>query len=676
MPTYTQEQKDSMARLKAQNAANRFPSPINPVEKTIRAEGAAFNPSQDLARDQAKYNATLKQTPTDPTTPQPKDPTVSDIYGSLDTPEYTQAAKDYTDLLKEDTAPIDESAIRQKTMDQFQAEIDAMNKIYAQKVAEERVAGEGRQGQTSAIQARRGLIGSDFGAAQTEKMSAYNQSLVDTINAEKANQIQQILGKARAEATKEIEAKKAARKQGVTDYLAYLKGAEERKNTRVDEVISNTLYSSIEADDNYFKELANTLGVDVNTVKAKYNKAKAAMTPEAKAPVTEKIGNTLLVYNPGTGKYEPQYVGPEEAQKPITQTAGKNLLQYNATTGNWDVVYTAPESAEDLKKVTINGVDYMQDSNGNLTTPVTPKAPTQERISQAEKIRDTAKEILASPEWNNAVGPLSSQWPEWMRSGERNAVDAKIKLLQGLLTLPNLGILKGPMSDKDIEFLKNASTAGLATNIDEKEFERIMKGIINDSKKVINNASTGGQVNQQLRAEVESTRKQLESEGYSKEEIDAAIKEEYPDFSQELQTSSNGNIQSPLALSIVQQESGGDYKAVGDVPKGYLEADRALGKYQIVPKYHFAAIGLENTPENRKLFLNSPQLQDKLFASIIGNLETQYKGDPLKVAAAYYGGAKAASIVGTPAGDAPQFAGGKQYPSINSYARSVVSRIA
>ncbi len=147
------------------------------------------------------------------------------------------------------------------------------------------------------------------------------------------------------------------------------------------------------------------------------------------------------------------------------------------------------------------------------------------------------------------------------------------------------------------------------------------------------------------------------------------------DFTSESQTSLNGNnkILSPLAMSIVQQESGGRYDAVGSTTK-YGEA---LGKYQIIPAFHFQKIGLNpNSAADKKKFLQTPALQDELFNKLITELDTRYKGNPMKIAAAYYGGHGAAQIVGTPAADKPQYAGGKQYPSINQYARSVVNRLA
>lgn len=124
----------------------------------------------------------------------------------------------------------------------------------------------------------------------------------------------------------------------------------------------------------------------------------------------------------------------------------------------------------------------------------------------------------------------------------------------------------------------------------------------------------------------------------------------------------------PVAQSIVQQESGGKYSAVG-IPTNH---GRALGRYQIIPKFHFSKIGLNpNSPTDRAKFLKSPELQDTLFAKLFNELTRTYKGNVRKIVAAYYGGGGAAAIVGTKAGNKPQKGG---MPSINQYVASVLSR--
>lgn len=122
-----------------------------------------------------------------------------------------------------------------------------------------------------------------------------------------------------------------------------------------------------------------------------------------------------------------------------------------------------------------------------------------------------------------------------------------------------------------------------------------------------------------------------------------------------------------LKDAIVGQESQGSYTTVN-------KDSGALGKYQIMP-VHLADIGLDpKNPADIQKFINSPVLQDNLYASIIADLQVQYNGNEQKVIAAYYGGGGAAAIVGTPAADKPQGDKG-QYPSINAYVKQVQARM-
>lgn len=122
--------------------------------------------------------------------------------------------------------------------------------------------------------------------------------------------------------------------------------------------------------------------------------------------------------------------------------------------------------------------------------------------------------------------------------------------------------------------------------------------------------------------------------------------------------------------SIIAQESGGRYDAIG-IPTAH---GKALGKYQVIPKFHFAKIGLNpSSSQDQQKFLRTPALQDKVFGLIIDGLAKQYKGDARKMAAAYYGGDGAVKKLGTKAADV-RHQGGKA-PSINEYVNKVVNRM-
>lgn len=158
---------------------------------------------------------------------------------------------------------------------------------------------------------------------------------------------------------------------------------------------------------------------------------------------------------------------------------------------------------------------------------------------------------------------------------------------------------------------------------------------------------------------------EAQKNGYSADEIIQYLQS----FNMSLSMDSKGL--DGLKQSIVTQESGGNYKAVG----AKTAYGNALGKYQIIPSFHFSKIGLKDTPADRQKFLATPALQDQLFGKIIDELSNRYGGNQDKIIAAYYGGDGAARIVGTKAADKQQTAGGKPFPSINQYVASVKSRI-
>lgn len=132
------------------------------------------------------------------------------------------------------------------------------------------------------------------------------------------------------------------------------------------------------------------------------------------------------------------------------------------------------------------------------------------------------------------------------------------------------------------------------------------------------------------------------------------------------------------AIAKQESEGSGGYLAVN--PSG------ALGKYQILPKYHFDKIGLKDTAADRKKYLNTPALQDTLFEKVIEENKNRYGTDE-KAIAAYYGGGLGANNYGTPDGDLQgKYAWNKDkqkwdtskptgYPSVNEYVNSVLRGI-
>ena len=300
-------------------------------------------------------------------------PTIGQAYAGLIPGQNSDLESAYAaqgQIFKDAMNPVDENKIRADTQARFQAEIDALNRIYAEKKAQERIAGQGRLGQATAVNARRGLIGSDFGTANIGAVETQNRQVQDAIDSELELKLSSIFSKINSDAKAEAEAKIAARQQGAQQYIEFLKGASQRKEDRVNGTIANILGNNVEPDESMFSSIASQLGTTKEDIKAKYALAKVdyekKVAEEAVKPVQVSAGAALV--DPTTGKIiyqgetkqdslKPVNLSPGETlvdpstgkviftapqkptdNKPITQVVNKRLLQYNPETGTWSVV--------------------------------------------------------------------------------------------------------------------------------------------------------------------------------------------------------------------------------------------------------------------------------------------------------------------------------------------------
>ena len=165
---------------------------------------------------------------------------------------------------------IDEDAIRRSTTEKFQSEIDALNKVFNEKKRIEGIAGEGRLGETGAIQARRGLLGSDFGASLTEGQRSENVAKQNVISADRTAQLQAIQRDIRNSVDAEVKAKEQAKKLGSSNYLAFLRDTGTRKKQFVSDAVKNVIARAVVPTEADFNSLAEQLGVSVDDVKADY----------------------------------------------------------------------------------------------------------------------------------------------------------------------------------------------------------------------------------------------------------------------------------------------------------------------------------------------------------------------------------------------------------------------
>jgi len=271
------------------------------------------------------------QTPVAPNVPAPT-PTIGETYQNFNAPsiygedtELDRALKLQARNAKRDaTGSVNESSIRDDVMSRYQAEIDAIKQIYAQTASEARQQGLGTLGSSRAIQARSGLLGSDFGASQTANIESENARIMQTIQAEQGAKIEEIIGRGRAEAAQEIADKRRAIQEGLQSYVTYLGAQQERKKTKLAGLAQALIDQGVrpdELDPTQIAELAKSYGVNPQDISSAYtSREKELIASNARDGVTLSEGQVRYEYNPETGGYEMVAAGAPKATTPAKPT--------------------------------------------------------------------------------------------------------------------------------------------------------------------------------------------------------------------------------------------------------------------------------------------------------------------------------------------------------------------
>jgi hypothetical protein len=203
--------------------------------------------------------------------------------------------------------PIDRDKIRQETRQQFQAQIDAINSVFDQLVADARVEGQGRLGSGRAIQARGGLLGSARGSAQTEQIKGFNREVISGINAKRNAAITGIFAKADELAQNEILDREKAAREGADSFLQHLQTKEERKRGNAEVIIDSLVADGIDINDmeqEQVFDLAGRLGVNPEDLITIYNGKVASATGDEDTTFELGQGQAKYRIDPETGEVE------------------------------------------------------------------------------------------------------------------------------------------------------------------------------------------------------------------------------------------------------------------------------------------------------------------------------------------------------------------------------------
>jgi len=277
--------------LELQGFLDENPAQPEPAPAVNLNDGVARTPQEiKAARQAAGLDPITGQAIT--ATPETS-PTVGDLGLTFgEETEEDRFLKQYDAFLRDQTAPIDEAQIKADAIKQMQAQIDATNKLYAEELRRAQEQGRGRLGTTTAIGARRGLIGSDFGESQIRETEDLNTRVEQSIEQERLARISALMNQAKTDASKEISDRRAAMLSGFESRKDFFAGQEERKASRAQKAVAALISQGVapdEIDSADLERYAKSYGISTSDLKVRFDQAEA----EREAALFERAGEEL-----------------------------------------------------------------------------------------------------------------------------------------------------------------------------------------------------------------------------------------------------------------------------------------------------------------------------------------------------------------------------------------------
>ena len=219
--------------------------------------------------------------------------------------------------LKEEAArPETDQEARDRITALFQREIDALNAAYAQQKIDATKAGLANLGTNRAQQARFGLLGSSFGAAETSSINQQTEEEKKKIDVSNQAALSPIYNKIAEEVMQSRKDKEKARLTSAEDYLAQLKTAKERKQEIADNAVRNLLLAQADPTDKDLEKMAKQIGIDPSVFKGDYQAAKKEEKANedklakelnktnADLNMPKDIGDYTYIFNQETGQWD------------------------------------------------------------------------------------------------------------------------------------------------------------------------------------------------------------------------------------------------------------------------------------------------------------------------------------------------------------------------------------
>ncbi len=350
------------------------------------------------------------------------------------------------DLRYQATQQVNDEAIRAATRARIQAQIDAINAAVADQIANFRATtGKNRQGQSYALAAAGGRIGSATGESEFQTTEDYNNREAQTYRDEANTKISALYGQANRDADTEIKARRDAIQQGIDKYFEFLDNQGQRKREQVTAFVKNMLALGVDPsslDSTDFQKLQDQYGFTKEQLVSLYNDAKAQKdqaditSEKAKVDLDKSKndanqfslndGDARYVYDPATGTAKLIASRPKTfAPKGMSDSSSDVSLSYS------DPNYT------------LNAIRTSKGGRFLTQGELKPITDIQTIIGQAENITKLINSVDTGP----IVGIVKSANPYDTKAQEMKAAITAIvpKLARGVYG--EVGVL----TDADIE---------------------------------------------------------------------------------------------------------------------------------------------------------------------------------------------------------------------------------
>lgn len=161
----------------------------------------------------------------------------------------------------------------QNQLKNYQAQIDSINAMYADRLNQARIQGQGRIESRQFAQGRSGQIGSGVGEAGVNAVQDANTQIENSIRAEQTNAIADVYAKVRKGADESLAAKTLAKQQGADKLLEYLNNVPGEKKKATSGAVAELLARGVDVSHmtpEEIKSYTSGLGISEEQLKSEF----------------------------------------------------------------------------------------------------------------------------------------------------------------------------------------------------------------------------------------------------------------------------------------------------------------------------------------------------------------------------------------------------------------------